>query len=123
MNRVCLTGRLTRNPEIKTFEANNGNICTFTLAVDLYKGNTAFLVCKSFGEKADLMVKTLKKGSLIAIEGKIDQASVQYQDGTTKVLTSILVDSFDYLEKKKEESIPELKPEELDLPDEDLPFL
>lgn len=123
MNRVCLTGRLARNPEIKTFEASNSNVCTFTLAVDLYKNNTAFLICKSFGEKADLMVKTLKKGSLIAVEGKIDQTTVQYQDGTSKVLTSILVDSFDYLEKRKEESKPDLKTEELDLPDEELPFL
>lgn len=128
MNRVCLTGRLTRDPEIKLFDT--GNLCSFTLAVDLGKDQTAFLPCKCFGEKADLLVKSLKKGSLIAIDGKIDQATYDGLDGNKKVITSISIQNFDFLEKKKEETeVPDNKsktPEEiykeLDLPDDDLPF-
>ena len=129
MNRVCLTGRLTRDPEIKLLDS--GNLCTFTLAIDLGKNSTAFMVCKCFGEKADLMVKTLRKGSLIAVDGKLDQNTFEANDGTKKVITSISVQNFDYLEKRKEDSeeprdnrskTAEEIYQEIDLPDDDLPF-
>ena len=128
MNRVCLTGRLTRDPEIKLLET--GNLCSFTIAFDLGKNQSAFLPCKCFGEKADLMAKTLRKGSLIAIDGRLDQSVYEQQDGTNKVITAIVVQGFDFLEKKKEESetqenkskTPEEIYKELDLPDDDLPF-
>ena len=124
MNRVCLTGRLTRNPEIKLFDAAKSNLCTFTLAVDLNKKDTAFILCKSFGDRADLMVKSLTKGSLIAVDGKLDQSTITLQDGTSKVITSVIVDNFDFLEKRKTEEPKSPNTDGLlDLPDEELPFL
>ena len=125
MNSVCLTGRLTRDPELKIFD--NSSLCTFTLAVDVYKDKSAFVICSSYNEKADLMTKSLRKGSFIAVEGKIDQRTYVDNSGTNKSITFIRVESFDFLEKKQEEK-PTKKPDTPEdifnsiAPDDDLPF-
>ena len=127
MNRVILTGRLTHDPELKTFDGENC-LCTFTLAVDVYDDKTAFIICTSYNKKADLMSKSLRKGSFIAVEGKIDQRTYQTQNGDNKQITFVKVESFDYLEKKQEETKKEPNtPEEIyqeltKTNDDDLPF-
>ena len=144
MNSVILTGRLVRDPELKTFEggANNSNLCSFTLAVDMTKDKTVFVPCSVYGDRGDLIAKTLRKGNLIAIQGKLDQRVFETQTGEKKTVTFVKVDTFDYLEKRKDEiaidtgettkitmedllkqkSFTTDDVENLDLPDDDLPF-
>ena len=127
MNSIVLLGRLTRDPELK--KANDGNsICIFTLAVDNGKDETLFINCSSFAEKADLMVKTLRKGSLIAVEGKLAQKTYEKQNGEKAISFVVKINNFDYCEKKKEETTESKKPNtpedifnSIDLQD-DLPF-
>lgn len=101
MNNVCLTGRLTKEPQLQTSELGN-SFCTFTLAVDSY-GKTLFLNCTAFRDRAETMAHTLYKGSLIAINGRLDQRTYENQQGENITVTSIVVEGFDYLEKKKEQ--------------------
>ena len=127
MNSVNLIGRLTHDPELKVFES--GDLCLFTLAVDNRK-STLFINCSTYGERADLMAKTLRKGSLISITGRLEQRTYETQAGEKRVSTYISVESFDYLEKKQvEDDKPQQKASftaedlaKLDLPDPDLPF-
>lgn len=127
MNSVNLIGRLTHDPELKVFES--GDLCLFTLAVDNRK-STLFINCSTYGERADLMAKTLRKGSLISITGRLEQRTYETQEGEKRVATYISVESFDYLEKKQvEDDKPQQKASftaedlaKLDLPDTDLPF-
>ena len=133
MNSVILTGRLTKDPELKTFE-DGTSLCSFTLAVDKGKDAAIFVACNSYDQKADLMSKTLRKGSFINIQGRLDQRVFETQSGEKKQITFVRVDAFDYLEKKVEEpktpkeqleSQKSFTPDEvaaLDLPDDDLPF-
>lgn len=129
MNSVILTGRLTRDPEFKALE--NTSLCSFTLAVDMPKDKTVFVPCSVFGALADLMSKTLRKGSLIAVQGKLDQRTYETQAGEKRVATQVIVDTFDYLEKKEETTKEKIERtgtfttndlDALDLPDDDLPF-
>jgi single-strand DNA-binding protein len=136
MNSVCLIGRLTRDPELKTFEggANNSSLCSFTLAVNTTKDKTAFIPVQVYGDRADLIAKSLRKGHLIGVQGRLDQDTYQNQAGEKKVITYIKLDNFDYLEKKETtEKTPKEQLEsqksftaddvsKLDLPDDDLPF-
>ena len=135
MNSVCLIGRLTRDPELKTFEgANNSSICSFTLAVNTTKEKSAFIPVQVYGDKADLIAKSFRKGQLISVQGRLDQDTYQNQAGEKKVITYIRLDNFDYLEKKEttekapQEQLENKKsytPDEIsqmDLPDDDLPF-
>ena len=128
MNSVNLIGRLTHDPELKVFES--GDLCLFTLAVDNRK-STLFINCSTYGERADLMAKTLRKGSLISITGRLEQRTYETQAGEKKVSTYISVESFDYLEKKQvEDDKPQQKASftaedafnEISVDDEDLPF-
>lgn len=135
MNSVCLIGRLTRDPELKTFEgANNSSLCSFTLAVNTTKDKAAFIPVQVYGDRADLIAKSLRKGHLISVQGRLDQDTYQTQAGEKKVITYIRLDNFDYLEKKETtEKTPKEQLEsqksftaddvsKLDLPDDDLPF-
>lgn len=135
MNSVCLIGRLTRDPELKTFEgANNSSICSFTLAVNTTKDKAAFIPVQVYGDKADLIAKSFRKGHLISVQGRLDQDTYTNQAGEKKVITYIRLDNFDYLEKKEPtEKTPKEQLEsqksftaddisKLDLPEDDLPF-
>lgn len=133
MNSVCIIGRLTRDPELKTFE-NGDALCSFTLAVNTTKDKSAFIPVQVCGEKANLMAKTLRKGHQISVQGRLDQDTYQNQAGEKKIVTYIKLDNFDYLEKKETtEKTPQEQLEsqksftaddvsKLDLPDDDLPF-
>ena len=133
MNSVCLIGRLTRDPELKTFESGDA-LCSFTLAVNTTKDKTAFIPVQVYGDRADLIAKSLRKGHLISVQGRLDQDTYQNQAGEKKVITYIRLDNFDYLEKKEptektpQEQLENKKsytPDEIsqmDLPDDDLPF-
>lgn len=107
MNRVSLVGRLTRDAELKEFE--DGNLCSFTLAVDVSKDKAIFINCQASGERANLIYKVTSKGSLIAIDGKLDQRTYLSQTGEKKVITYVRIDSVDFLEKKKEQPKEEEK--------------
>ena len=133
MNSVCLIGRLTRDPELKTFESGDA-LCSFTLAVNTTKEKTAFIPVQVYGDRANLIAKSFRKGHLISVQGRLDQDTYQNQAGEKKVITYIRLDNFDYLEKKETtEKTPKEQLEsqksftaddvsKLDLPDTDLPF-
>lgn len=129
MNSICLIGRLTKDPELRTFESGDA-LCSFTLTVNVGKDRTAFIPVQVYGDKANLMAKTLRKGHQISVQGKLDQDTYTNQAGDKKTITYVKLDNFDYLEKKEE---TEDKPKEpkaytpediskLDIPDDDLPF-
>ena len=142
INRVVLVGRLTRDPELK--RTNSGtSICSFTVAVDNRTRNpdgtrsTSFIPCTVFQQTADNMTKFLRKGSLVGIEGRLNQRSFTRQDGTRASVIEVICDSVQFLEPKSqnagdneivsfESDVPagddSKNLDTLDLPDDDLPF-
>ena len=142
INRVVLVGRLTRDPELR--RTNSGtSVCSFTVAVDNRTKNpdgtrgTSFIPCTVFQQSADNMSKFVRKGSLVGVEGRLNQRSYVRQDGTKASVLEVLADSVQFLEPKSakqpgeivsfESDIPNTADEgknldSLDLPDDDLPF-
>ena len=96
MNLVILLGRLTKDPEIRYAQGDQGTkIATFTLAVDRkYKKEgqpTAdFIRCTAFGKTAEIVERYCTKGKQVAITGEIQTGSYQKQDGTTVYTTDII---------------------------------
>ena len=140
INRVVLVGRLTRDPELRRTGSGN-SVCSFSVAVDNRSKNpdgtrsTSFIPCVVFQQSADNMVRFLRKGALVGIEGRLNQRSYQRQDGTTAKVIEVLCDSVQFLEPKQAgegEDVPTFddQPAEntsnnldaVDLPDDDLPF-
>ena len=82
MNSVHLMGRLTRDPEIKVSQTANGQmtVARYTLAIDRrYKKegeqSADFISCVAFGKSGEFAEKYLRKGTKIAITGRIQTGS------------------------------------------------
>ena len=116
LNKVMLIGRLTRDPEARTF-ANGGKVAKFGFAVNNRRKNNqtgqwedepVFIDCEAFnrgeqGTLADRVEQTLRKGQQIFIEGhlKLDQ----WDDKTTgqkRSMLRVVVDNFQYLERRED---------------------
>ena len=92
MNNVSLTGRLTREPELRYGGQDNSTAITrFTLAVDDGK-DTDFINIKCFGRTAEWAQKWLSKGSRAEVTGKIKTGSYESQRTGSKVYYTEVVE-------------------------------
>lgn len=101
MNNVCLVGRLTRDPELRT-TGSGISTCRFSLAVDGRpdaNGNphTDFINIVVWRAQADNVAKYCKKGSQVAVSGRIQTGSYQAQDGSTRYTTDVVADRVQFL--------------------------
>lgn len=139
INRVVLTGRLTRDPELRN-TATGASVANFTVAVDNRQKNadgsrgTSFISCVAFTMLADTLMKYARKGMLVGVEGRLSQRSFERKDGTKGSVLEVISDSVEFLEPRKDGEQPIETPvfddvkeesnnlESIDLPDDDLPF-
>ena len=74
MNKVLLTGRLTRDPELRAL-ASGKSVTTFAVATNEYVGNgkekAEFHSVVAWDRLADICASYLGKGSLVAVEGRL----------------------------------------------------
>lgn len=135
MNKFIGIGRNTKDGELRT-TGNNVNIYTNSLAMtNNFKnkdGNydSEFINYIAFRQTAEYLSKYSKKGTQIAIEGRLSTRSYE-KDNEKKYITEIVVENASVLEKKKEETagsneIPQNSKTEyedtISLTDKDLPF-
>jgi single-strand DNA-binding protein len=141
INRVVLVGRLTRDPELRNTTTGNA-VCSFTLAVDnRTKGQdgsktASFIPCVVFSQQAENVSQFVRKGSLVGIEGRLNQRSYDRKDGTKATVIEVLCDSVQFLEPKAStgdaapaptfNDVPAVEEENhldsIDIADDDLPF-
>ncbi|SKA73159.1 single-strand binding protein [Eubacterium uniforme] len=135
MNKIILSGRLTKDPEIRYTEKGESQeqrcVARYTLAVDRkYKkegeNNTDFLSCVSFENNAKVAEKYLKKGMKVIVEGRVQTGSYTNKDGKKVYTTDVVVESMEFTEKKsnetKEEQVVEPDEEFLSSDDSEFPF-
>lgn len=107
MNRIVLSGRLTKDPEQRTTQSGISRT-TFSLAVQRKlkdaDGNyeVDFIDCVTWRGTADVIFKHFRKGSSILVEGSLRKDSFTDKDGNTKYNTYVLVDGFDFVGTQKE---------------------
>ncbi|RMC36941.1 single-stranded DNA-binding protein [Lactobacillus sp. ESL0236] len=107
INRTVLTGRLTRDPELKTTQSGL-SVATFTLAVNRQYTNAQgereadFISCVIWRKAAENFCNFTSKGSLVGIDGRIQTRSYDGQNGQKVYVTEVVVDSFSLLESKKD---------------------
>ena len=110
MNKVILMGRLTRDPEMRYSQSQNGEqmaIARYTLAVDRRfakkDGNeqTAdFISCVAFGEQGEFAEKYLHQGTKIAATGRIQTGSYTNKEGQKVYTTDVIVEDQEFAESK-----------------------
>lgn len=107
INRAVLTGRLTKDPELRTTQSGL-SVVSFNLAVDRpYKDNNGnygadFISCVIWRKTAENFCNFTSKGSLVGIDGRIQTRNYQDNDGKKVYVTEIVVDNFALLESKKD---------------------
>lgn len=131
MNKWIGIGRLTKDVDARYSNNNNEPMCIarYTLAVDrMKKGETDYISCVAFGKQGEFAEKYLKKGTKVAVEGRIQTGSYE-KDGRKIYTTDVVVERHEFCESKKteEQEPPVNSPMEgfLDIPSEgqeSLPF-
>lgn len=143
INRVVLVGRLTRDPELRK-TVNGASVATFTIAIDnRTKGpngekTTSFIPCTAWNQQAENACKYTHKGSLVGVEGRLNQRSYDAKDGRKVSVVEVICDSVQFLESKNSNTAsredtgytPDIVPDDveekntssIDVADDDLPF-
>ena len=107
INRAVLTGRLTRDPELRTTQSGL-SVVSFNLAVDRQYSNskgerdTDFISCVIWRKSAENFCNFTSKGSLVGIDGRIQTRNYDDKDGKRVYVTEVVVDNFALLESKKD---------------------
>ena len=106
MNKVILTGRLTRDPEIR-YTTSGKAVASFSLAVErrhsLEQSPTAdFIPCISWTKLGEWVGNYLSKGSKILIEGRLQVRSYDAQDGSKRYVTEVIASEIEFAESKKD---------------------
>ena len=102
MNKIILMGRLTAAPEVRTTGEKNIKVASFTLAVPRNgKSNDAdFINITAWRHNADFAEKWLKKGTKIALVGRLRIDRRPQNDGSSRYFTTVEVDEMEFAESK-----------------------
>ena len=110
LNKVILMGRLTRDPELKN--TNSGiAMCRFSVAVERrYADKTTgertadFLDCTAFKGTAEFVSRYFTKGSMILVEGSIQNNNYTDNNGVKHYSNNILVDNVSFCGGKNDQN-------------------
>lgn len=109
LNVVVLTGRLTKDPDLRT-TGSGISVATFPLAVNRAYTNSEgrrdadYINCVIWRKSAENFCNFTSKGSLVGIQGKLQSRSYENKDGQKVYVTEVVVDQFSLLESKKEQA-------------------
>ena len=109
INNVVLIGRLTKDIEIRMTQSG-AKIGSFTLAVQRNKAGAGgqveadFIRCLAFNKTAENMEKYTRKGSQVAVEGRIQTGSYTDREGKKVYTTDVACDTVQFLDHKESTS-------------------
>ena len=102
INKVVLLGNLTKDPELRYAPGTGTAVCRFTLAVQraFKKDEADFINCVAFGKSGEFAEKYLKKGTKVAVVGRIQTGSYTNKDGQKVYTTDVVVEEQEFAESK-----------------------
>lgn len=115
LNKVLLIGRLTRDPEVRTF-SNGGKVAKFGFAVNNRRKNSqtgqweddpVWLDCEAynrgeFGKLAETVEQYCRKGSQVFIEGHLQLDQWVDRDNQKRQKLKIVVDALQLLDRRQD---------------------
>lgn len=107
LNSVCLMGRLTADPELKSTQSGV-SVCSFRIAVDRTyqpKGQekqTDFINIVTWRGTAEFVSRYFRKGQLVAVQGSIQTSQYTDRDGNKRTAFDVVADNVFFAEKKAE---------------------
>jgi single-strand DNA-binding protein len=127
INNVSLTGRLTRDAELKYTQGGTA-VAQFTLAVSRKFTNqqgereSDFINCVVWRKSAENFSKFTHKGSLVGVEGHIQTRTYDNKEGQKVYVTEVIVENFALLEPKSQAANQGSTNSSQPADDDDLPF-
>ena len=110
INRVNISGNLTRDPELRA-TAGGTQVLSFGVAVNDRRKNPQtgdwedypnFVDCTMFGTRAEAVSRYLSKGTKVAIEGKLRYSSWE-RDGQRRSKLEVIVDEIEFMIRQSAE--------------------
>lgn len=141
LNKVVLIGRLVRDPDLR-YTPNNIPVTSFTLAVNRpfssanqgqNDNNADFITCVVWRRQAENVSKYVNKGSLVAVEGRLQTRDyMDEKNNVRRYVTEVVCDSVVFLDPKqsnydnsqnvKEDDKKDDVASTIDIIEDDLPF-
>jgi single-strand DNA-binding protein len=104
VNKVLLTGRLTRDPEMRSL-ASGKNVTTFTVASNQFIGGgkerAEYHPVVAWDRLAEIAGRYLGKGQQVAIEGRLQTRSWDDEKGARHWKTEIVASNVEMLSGRK----------------------
>lgn len=123
-NTVVVTGRLTRDAELK-YTTGGTAVCAFSVAVngskkqgDQWVDDPSFFDCMMFGKLSESVHRYLIKGQQVCVTGHLKQDRWVSSDGEKHSKVGIIVEFVQLIGGKKQESASD-SPQSFD---DDVPF-
>lgn len=123
INRVSISGNLTRDPELRVTSGGT-EILNFGVAVNDRRKNPQtqewedypnFVDCVMFGKRAEAVSRYLQKGSKVAIDGQL-RYSAWEKDGQRRSKLEVVANDIEFMSRQQQQT------QQPDLYDDDCPF-
>lgn len=107
MNIICLSGRLTKRPELRS--TTKTSVCQFSLAVDNGKIDESgkhgvdFIECVCFGKQAENLCRYKDKGDMIELKGRIQVDRYTNKEGKNLSKTFVSCELINYINSTQKE--------------------
>jgi single-strand DNA-binding protein len=113
INRVIVTGNLTRDPELRSLSSGN-SVCKLRVAVNSRRKDQSgewvdkpnYFDVTVWGAQGENCATYLKKGRPVAIDGRLDWREWEAQDGSKRQSVEIIADSVQFLGSRDGNSSP-----------------
>lgn len=124
INRVNISGNLTRDPELRATTGGT-QVLSFGLAVNDRRKNQQtgewedypnFVDCTMFGSRAEKVSRYLTKGCKVVVEGKLRYSQWE-RDGQKRSKLEVIVEEIEFMSRQQA-----AEPAPSDAYDEDIPF-
>ena len=100
-NRVQLIGNLGFDPEVREIAPNRKVARLSLVTSDSYRArdgervtDTQWHTCVAWGRTAEMVERLLRKGSPVAIEGRLVRRGYGGKDGSKRYVTEVIVSDF-----------------------------
>lgn len=106
LNRTILIGRLTKDPELR-YTPNGVAVASFKLAVNRNRANrdgereVDFIPIVVWQKQAENCANYLHKGSLVAIDGRLQVRTFDGNDGQRRWITEVIAEYVRFLDKRE----------------------
>lgn len=103
LNRVVLIGRLTKDPELR-YTPSGKAVATFTLAVPRDRSvdkEVDFIPCVVWQKQAENCANYIGKGSLVAVDGRLQVRTYDAKDGQKRWITEVIAENVRFLDKRE----------------------